>query len=256
MRCLHKIEVILTTVIASFLLALAQTPPPDTVAPHAEFEVASVKLVTHPVPPHGVSLIIKHGILTMDAAALRQIIGLAYGIQRVRVEGGPDWLDHELYYILAKAENQEATRDEIRAMPQALLGERFKLAFHRETRNLPVYTLVVVGNGSKLQDAKDDERTGVTYGAASGRLQINLRKQQVAGLVSWLANMLGNPVLDKTGLTGLYDFQLDYAPDLPARPDGKPPLLNGEPVESGPSLFTALQEQLGLKLDFDGGSPA
>jgi uncharacterized protein (TIGR03435 family) len=250
----HGIAYRRATFLPSLALVLAfhssgQTPPPAAVAAHAEFEVASVKIVNHSVPPHGVGLNIRHGTLTMDAAALRQIIGLAYGIQRVRVEGGPDWLDHELYDIAAKAENPEATRDEIREMLQTLLTERFKLAFHRDTRNLPVYTLVVAKGGSKLQRAKEDEKTGVNFTAESGRLQLTLLKQSMAGLVNTLANRLNSPVLDQTGLTGLYDFRLEFAPDMPARPDGTTPMLNGVPVESGPSLFTALQEQLGLKLE-------
>lgn len=246
----------IATPAATLLLALVlathsqgQAPPAATAAPHAEFEVASVKLVDHPVPPHGVSLIIKHGTLTMDAAALRQIIGLAYGMQRVRVEGGPDWLDRDRYDIIAKAGNPEATREEIKEMLQALLSERFKLTFHRETRQRPVYTLAVAKGGSKLPEAKKEEKSGVTAGAEAGRLQLTLQKQPMAGLANTLANMLGNPVLDQTGLTGMYDFKLDYAPDLPTRPDGKPPMLNGVPAESGPSIFTALQEQLGLRLE-------
>jgi uncharacterized protein (TIGR03435 family) len=235
--------------LARALQSGGQTPPPSTVATQAEFEVASVKIVNHPVPPHAVSLNIRRGTLTMDAAELRQIVGLAYGMQRVRVEGGPDWADQELYDIQAKAENPEATRDEIRAMLQALLIERFKLAFHRETRQLPVYTLVVAKGGSRLQEAKEEEKTGVSFTANSGKLQLSLLKQPVAALVNTLANRLGHPVLNQTGLTAMYDFKLEFAPDMAPRPDGSAPMLNGVPAEYGPSLFTALQEQLGLKLE-------
>jgi uncharacterized protein (TIGR03435 family) len=220
--------------------ALAATP---------EFEVASVKPVNHPVPPHAVGLNIHHGTLNMDAAALRQIIGLAYGIQRVRVHGGPDWIDSQLYDIVAKAGSADASREQIKEMLQTLLADRFKLAIHRETKELPVYTLVVAKNGSRLQEAKMDEQTNFTLGAAGGKLQRGFQKQTLAILVNMLANMLDSPVLDKTGLIGRYDFKLEWAPDLPRRVDGSAPMLNGVTVESGPDIFAALQEQLGLRLE-------
>jgi uncharacterized protein (TIGR03435 family) len=213
-----------------------------------QFEVASVKPINRPVAPHAVGLRIHHGTLNIDAAALRQIIGLAYGIQRVRVQGGPDWLDSELYDLVAKAESADANPEQIKVMLQALLADRFKLAVHRETKELPVYTLVVAKNGSKLQEAKA-ERTNVTNTAEAGRIQMGFQKHSLAVLVNFLANMLGSPVLDKTGLTGVYDFKLEWAPDLPRRPNGDAPMLNGVPVESGPDIFAALQEQLGLRLE-------
>src|SRR5579872_4332021 len=121
----------------------------------AEFEVASVKPVGWPVGPNSILLRILPGRLNVNAAALRQITGLAYAIQRVRVEGGPGWMDTELYDIVAKAEDPAADRDQIRAMLQTLLADRFKLVVNRETKELDVYTLVVGKNGSKLQEAKE-----------------------------------------------------------------------------------------------------
>ena len=100
----------------------------------SSFEVASVKQVNPLAGPHAVSLIINHGRLTIEAAELRQIVGLAYAVQRVRVQGGPGWADADQFDISAKAENPSATRDEIRSMLQTLLAERFKLVVHRETR--------------------------------------------------------------------------------------------------------------------------
>jgi uncharacterized protein (TIGR03435 family) len=243
------IEGLGTTLALTFVLA-AQTPQPATTALHAEFEVASVKLVDHPVAPHGVALIIKHGTLTMDAAQLRQIIGLAYNIQRVRVHGGPDWLDHEMYDIQAKAENPEATRDEIRAMLQSLLADRFKLAYHRETKQLPVYTLVVAKNGPKFDEAKDEERGGMTTNMVSGKIQWTYQKGNLGSFCALLANMLGSPVQDETGLDRLYDFKLEVTPDsIRALGNAGPVRPNSEQADPGPSIFTALQEQLGLKLE-------
>ncbi len=213
-----------------------------------EFEVAAVRLVTTPSPPHSVSLNISHGRVTLQAAALRQIIGLAYGIQRVRVQGGGAWLDSDLFDIVAKCENADTTRDEVRSMLRTLLEERFQLAAHRETKNLPVYTLAVAKNGSKLQHAKDDEKPAAV--ARVGRLAY--RKTSIATLVNTLANLLGNPVLDKTGIQGLYDINLEWAADDGAAASGN----GGKPLDagqSGPSLFTSLEEQLGLKLSAEKG---
>lgn len=234
----------------TLLFALVSLSPGQTAQEaRTEFEVASVKLVNHPVRPHPVGLIIKHGTLTMEAAALRQIVGLAYGIQRVRVYGGPDWMDSELYDIQAKSGNPDATRDQIQAMLQTLLTDRFQLKFHHENRHLPVFTLAVAPGGPKLEEAKAEDPTGVNTDASSGHLTVTIKRQAIAGLVNYLANMLRNPVLDKTGLSGLYNFKLEFVPDLPARPGGDPPMLNGVPVDSGPSLVTAVREQLGLKLE-------
>ena len=108
----------------------------------SSFEVASVKPVNPPAGPHVVSLIINHGRLNVEAAELRQIVGLAYAVQRIRVLGGPGWADSDQFDIAAKAESADATRDEIRSMLQTLLAERFKLVLHRETKEIPAYSQI------------------------------------------------------------------------------------------------------------------
>ncbi len=217
-------------------IGLAQSQNGASASP-SEFEVASIKLVNHPVPLHAVSLNINHGTLTMDAAALRQMIGLAYGIQRVRVLGGPNWLDSDLYDLVAKAEKSDASPDEIRSMFQTLLADRFQLKIHRETKVLTVYSLEVGRNGSKLIEAKVGEAAAVIGNAPTGGLTV--QKGSVRLLVNTLANILGSPVVDKTGLTGTYDFTLKWT---------DPSALNG-PDSEFPSLVTAVQEQLGLRLE-------
>ncbi len=216
------------------VLGLAQTA-----APPLEFDVASVKPVNHPVPPHAVSLNINHGRVTFDAAALRQIIGLSYGVQRIRVKGGPSWIENELYDIVAKTESPDATKEQVMAMMQALLADRFKLVVHHETRELPVYSLVIAKNGPKFKEAADDETPSANFGIG----QWTVRKRNLVLLVNSLANMLDNPVQDKTGLTKLYDYGLDLTPQR-----GQ---LSGstDAIDSSPSIFAALEDQLGLKLE-------
>jgi uncharacterized protein (TIGR03435 family) len=228
--------------VAALLVSIAS---PQTTA-RREFEVASVKEVDHPVAPHAVSLIINHERLNIDAAALRQIIGLAFAIQRVRVQGGPPWIDEDLYDIVAKAGSAEVTRDEIREMLQTVLADRFKLSVHRETKELPEYTLVPWKDGPKLKPAGDQDATGIKPdGSPNGGRRFEFRKTSFATLVNFLANTLNSPVIDKTGVPpGLYNFTLQWTESVAnQRPE------DAGPLDSGPSLFKALQEQLGLKLE-------
>ena len=177
-----------------------------------------------------VSLIINHGRLTIEAAELRQIVGLAYAVQRVRVLGGPGWADSDQFDIAAKAESADATRDEIRAMLQTLLAERFKLMVHRETKEVPAYSLVLAKRESKLKAAMRDRKSGMvdTVGPNGERLTV-FEASPLKLLVNMLANTLGSPVVDKTGLDGRYDYTFEW-------PD------------AGSSLFTSV-DQVGLKLE-------
>jgi uncharacterized protein (TIGR03435 family) len=221
-------------------IAWPQTGPTRT------FEVASVKAVDYPVGPHAVSLLINHERLNIDAAALRQMIGLAFAIQRVRVQGGPPWIDEDLYDVVAKAASPDVTRDEIREMLQALLIERFKLSVHRETKELPEYTLVPWKDGPKLKPAGTDEKTGITPdGSPNGGRRFTFQKMPFTTLVNFLANTLNSPVIDKSGVpSGLYTYTLQWTESV-----GNQRTEEVAPLDSGPSLFKALQEQLGLKLE-------
>jgi uncharacterized protein (TIGR03435 family) len=212
-----------------------------------EFDVASVKLLSESAATHSTSFNLAHGKLTAEYAALRQLVGLAYNIQRVRVEGGPDWMDSDHYEILGKAASPDAGWDEVRAMLRTLLADRFKLTVHRGTKELTTYTLVLGKKGAKLQEVKDEEpgAPATTWGAGKYGSAIVFQNMPMAGLVNTLANMLGDPVADATGLnidaTGqnyaLYNFTLDWSvAGRAASPD------------AGPSLFDAVEEELGLKL--------
>jgi uncharacterized protein (TIGR03435 family) len=210
----------------TFVSSAAQTP---TQGPHLEFEVASVKLVDPPAPPHAVGLIITPGRVLIEAATLRQILGLAYAIQRVRVIGGPSWTDTEQYTIAAKTESADTTREQVRTMLQALMADRFKVSLRRESREISMYRLVRIKDASAPKAAKDGEKTDVIVD--KGRLTFS--NSQLGGLVNYLANILDSPVQDETGLSASYDFSLEMVS------------ASGEVV----SPFTAVQEQLGLKLE-------
>jgi uncharacterized protein (TIGR03435 family) len=178
---------------------------------------------------------------------VRAVIGFAYNVlPPLKVHGGPTWIDTDLYYFEAKADDPSAGPDRIRAMMQTLLVDRFKLVVHRATQEEQFYTLVAGKNGSKMQEAKEGRRGRIDYTTGPGK--IIFTECGLAGLTNALSNMLESPVLDNTGLKGFYNFSLEYAdPRWAGRSkDGHP--LPSE-LTSRPDIFTAVQEQLGLKLE-------
>jgi uncharacterized protein (TIGR03435 family) len=169
----------------------------------------------------------------------------------------------ELYKLSPDQRTLERQR-----MLQAVLADRFKLSLHRESKDLPEYMLVIAKNGSKLQESKagDIYPNGITgpdglplgpHMMRMGGGQLTGQALSMADLVRLLSQRLGRTVLDKTGLTANYDFTLQWTPD-----ESQAPMLKGteggqqgtdsapSPKSSGPSIFTAIQDQLGLKLEF------
>jgi uncharacterized protein (TIGR03435 family) len=135
----------------------------------------------------------------------------------------------------------------MRLMLQSLLEERFKLRLHRESREEPVYELVVAGGGPRMKQAADSLKQP-QRGLRMGRGQLTGTAAPISILINQISQQLGRSVIDKTGLTGQYDFELKWTPEFnqsqasPADPGPQPDL-------GGPSIFTAIQEQLGLKLE-------
>jgi uncharacterized protein (TIGR03435 family) len=167
----------------------------------------------------------------------------AYNVKDFQISGVPEWaLGRDQFYdITAKVEGESAPAlEQVRPMLQTLLADRFQLKLHRETRELPVYDLVDDKKGPKLKESIGPRSPHpVTF---SGTLtRFNLLDKSLADLVDSIAGFVDRPVLDKTGLTGRYDFTLEFThsnPDLVAR----------DSPEADRSIFTAIQEQLGLKL--------
>ena len=242
-----------------------------------EFEVASIKTYK----PEGemirvMTRFMPDGI-TASGVSLQLLIRSAYGVEDNQILGAPSWIGSDQYDIQAKIDEADvesfAKLDPKQAskmrmqMLQGLLSDRFKLALHRETRELPVYALVVAKGGLKLQEAKE----GDTYpngikapdGHPSGgmmrmgRGELAAQALPVGSLISILTQQLGRHIEDKTGLTGKYDFTLKWTPDEAESPMFRGALGGGAsapaPDANGPSIFTALQEQLGLKLESQKG---
>jgi len=199
------------------------------------FEVASVKLTSHGRTADGWSFsdvrIVSPGRLVATNASLDECIRWAYQLKEYQVSG-PGWLNSDAasYDIEAKAPPETAPQ-QMRLMFQALLAERFKLTVHHETRTLSVYELVVAKSGPKLQEASSTARPGFSSQGGRGGVRMNAQKVTLAGFADWLSRNVERPVIDKNNLTCDFGFKLEWARE-----------------GDGPSVFTALQDQLGLKL--------
>ena len=210
------------------------------------FEVASVKLNLSGGNPQ---LRNEPGRLNISNMTLKALMRYAYTARDFQISGGPAWFDSDRWDVIATAPSG-AGDDERRRMLQSLLAERFRLTLHRETREMPVYALVVGKNGPKLKANKDGRPQELKQGmiVRNGALfQLHGVDASVSSLADFLSQQVGRVVSNRTGVAGRFDFTLEWAPD-PAQT----PSLNGarmEPSTEGQSLFTAVQQQLGLKLE-------
>jgi uncharacterized protein (TIGR03435 family) len=235
--------------IACLLSSLAPVFGQATAA-RMEFEVASIKrnlLGGRPwlVPPVG-------GRFTATNVTLKLLIGLGW---TQRVSGGPSWVSTDGYDISAKEPEPAVNDDEFSLMMQNLLKDRFGLRVHIETHEARVYVLTPAKNGLKLQDAKPEP---CFYGSktshAGGQDEcdgMNVTPELIADdkvSMEWFAGvlggLLGRPVVNRTGFTGSFKVRLEFAPVAP----------NRESDATKPSIFAALEEQLGLKLESQKGT--
>jgi len=250
--------------LALICLALCSSVHGQTNSPGATsaFEVASVK----PSASGAVRALLQAvpGRLLMENFAPRTLIVLAYGVADYQVAGGPSWIGSDRYDVQAKAESGDATVQQMEGpMLQALLVERFKLEFHRETQQLPVYELTRVSGKAKLQPTKEGSCTvyslnapspsaaaarGATFCGYPHLTQSGISRAldgkgvSMSTLAGDLARTVRRSVIDKTGLTGTYDLHLEWT-DAPLNDIPNPD------IPDGLSIFTAVTEQLGLKLE-------
>ena len=254
--------------IAAAALALVVAGAVAVVSLHAEqepqpaFEVASIKRDVSGQP--GPQYRMFPGFM-VQRATLKDLVTMAYWIHDFQLSGGPGWINSDRYDIEAKADSPTAFSQEYRMLQlrrlQTLLRDRFNLAVHREMKELPVYELAVARGGAKLQPPACIQRNpgdltiapGKTMrdycgwgGMAPGRYEAT--SGNVSDLASDLSGVLERIVVDKTGIVGRFHIQLTFTPDDSVKrfPDfpGAP-----QPPADGPNIFTALQEQLGLKLE-------
>jgi uncharacterized protein (TIGR03435 family) len=233
----------------------------DASAAIPTFEVASIKpnkagngMMRIMFTPDGVSY---------TGISVLTLLKQTFDVEDDRLLGAPGWAASDRFDIEAKVDAADAPRlkdlkfEQRRAMLLPLLTDRFNLKFHHETRELPLYALVIAKGGSKLKEVKpEDPAHPQPRGWMSiSRGKLDGREVTIEPLLHLLAQQLGRTVQDKTGLTGNYTYVLQWTPDDAPPPmakggNGSPPGGDATPTDStGPSLFTALQEQLGLKLE-------
>lgn len=209
------------------------------------FEVASIK----PAEPggRGVQIMMAPGgRITAKNVTMKILIQQAYNLRDFQITGGPSWLGNDRYDINAKADgNDDVTPEQLRTMMQGLLADRFQLVFHKETKEMPVYALVVGKGGFKLKEAPQGNGPQIRM----GRGLINGQGMGMDMLATQLSNALGRSVIDKTGLTGAYDIKLEFTPEGGGMVQRDGGADAAPPADAGPTIFTALQEQLGLKLE-------
>ena len=200
------------------------------------FEVAAIK--SNKTGGAKGALQLKPGSLTGTNVTLKQLMRFAYELQESQLSG-PDWIETDGYDVTARPTNA-ATAAQLRLMLQTLLEDRFKLKSHRETKEMPVYYLIVADGGPKLRDPKEQEAFDA---AAAGRPPFRpgfgamFTNKDLPEFAERLSRGIGRHVVDKTGIKGRYWFQLEWASD------------HDQPGTASPSLLSAIQEQLGLKLE-------
>jgi uncharacterized protein (TIGR03435 family) len=275
-----------------------------TTAAPGSFEVASVK-PSDPNPSTGIMgsmLSVRPqgaGGVAVSNIPLRLLIRMAYGVQDFQIVGGPSWQMSSKFDISAKAPEGTKGTEALMSMIKTLLADRFKLKTHTETRELPIYALMVARSDGRLgpdlkpssadcsnaaADAQKRAEEIAKGGSAAlismltkgetipctimpamnpsnptGGFGLRGNGQAMTGLTQFLTQITGRMVHDKTGLTGLYDFELRFDPQvlmalLPQLGINMPGAATANlPASDSPALLTALQEQLGLKLDSQRG---
>jgi uncharacterized protein (TIGR03435 family) len=238
------------TALVSWRFAHAQSP---AAAPTSlKFEVASLK-PTPPDPqaPFGIRPAPGGERYVASNVTLRLIMTVAFRVRDEQIAGGPDWINTARFDMNAKAEHPSSV-EELHVMLQNLLAERFKLQFHHETKELPIYALTIDKDGPKLQphQAGSGGDPWIDQNAEQFLHMAWHAKFAPMDFFAWrLSLILDRPVIDQTRLAGGYDFDLKFTRDLPPG-ISEGAQVNGAPIDtSGPTIFQAVRQQLGLKLE-------
>jgi uncharacterized protein (TIGR03435 family) len=252
-----KLALFATMLLALISPALAQpTAQQPTCAPPTTttFDVASVKPIEQ---DSGDFNIHTHADSLKTDGVVSHMIEFAYNVHDFQLIGGPGWLTTATWEVSAKLDQPPSDWDSLtgearntinRQRMAAVLAQRFALKCHFETKELPVYNLVLAKGGAKsglaATPADAPKKGSFSTHGSNRRSRMEANGVPLQSLTANLAQSLGRTVIDKTGLAGLYDFTLTYTSDAAA---GLPASADTEP--SGPTIFTALEEQLGLKLE-------
>jgi uncharacterized protein (TIGR03435 family) len=232
---------------------IPKPPPPSANMPanaNPSFEVATIKPSKPGSPGKGLVMRDPRTFMTINYT-VADLISFAYGVHPRQITGGPNWIESDNFDISATPDPPGLpNRKQIEIMVQKLLADRFKLTFHRDKKELSVFALTVLKTGPKLTASTGDPN-GLP-GLGLGGLGIaNVRNGNMSDFTGFMQSVvLDRPVVDQTELAGRFDFQLKWTPD-----DSQFPGIKGqlpppkEDAETQPDLFTAIQKQLGLKLE-------
>ena len=230
----------LLLILATAALCAAQPRP---------FDVASVKPNTS--GGNGMSTRTANGRLTATNTPLLQLIRQAYQLKDFQLTGGPGWIATERYDIDAKMEKNDISDKDLWLSLRPLLADRFHLKVHRQTKQMPVFTLTLMKGGPRFTahkesaEGNDKPRLGISIGSGKGKLMAT--KTSMAGFSEPLGHQVDRIVIDRTGLKGDYDFTLEWSPEN--HEGSMLSAIEEKAGLAGPNIFEALQDQLGLKLE-------
>jgi uncharacterized protein (TIGR03435 family) len=224
------------TLAAAWMVAAILTAGPARAQSPPQFEVASIR-PTAPGVDSSTSDLLPGGRFHATNRTVLWLARVAWSVPDEQILGGPAWIRTDGYDIDGKIDSpQPMTPEQLAPLLRSLLAERFGLQVHREARQVSGYSLAVEKSGPKLQQHTGSSETAMSNSLAAGKMTLTAAKISMATLAGFLGRQLARPVVDGTGIAGEFDLTLDWAPD--------------ERVDSSaPSLFTALREQLGLKLE-------
>ena len=230
------------------LLSLAAAPGlAQTAAPQLAYDVITIKPNTSGTDDTSTSM--EMSSFQASNVPIKRLLIRAYGVRQELISGLPDWADSARFDVSAKVVDPDVTAlkkltpDQRREFIVAMLRDRFHLKAHFETKTLPVYELTVTKDGPKFHASAAGEGTSMGTDSNGGRTELKATAISMTDMAGLLTKQADRTVLDRSGLAGKYDLQLKWTED---RPSGAAD--NGSAPEDIPGLFTALQEQLGLKL--------
>jgi uncharacterized protein (TIGR03435 family) len=215
------------------------------------FEVATIK-PSDPAGPGQIITLRGAEVITTNVT-LHDLINLAYWLHPKQITGGPDWTESDKFDMAGKPDAPgQPNVDQMKMMIGKLLADRFQLKFHFEKRDLPVYAIGIAKTGAKITKSQDDPNglPGWNFGRTPSGTVFTFRNSPLSQVAALLQNSLDKPVVDLSGLSERYDFTVTFTPDA-----GQAALLGGPPPpgadnrDAAPDLFSAFQQQLGLKLE-------
>jgi uncharacterized protein (TIGR03435 family) len=228
-------------------------PPPLRMAANANpaFEVATIR-PSDPARPGQIVTLRGVEVITTNVT-VHDLINLAYWLHPKQLTGGPGWTESEKYDMAGKPDAPgQPNVDQMKMMIQKLLADRFQLKFHFEKRDLSAYAVTITKAGAKIIRSQDDPKglPGFYFGKTAAGTTLTFRNSPMSQVTAVLQNFLDKPVVDQSGLSERYDFTLTFTLD-PAQMArlGGPPIPAAENPDAAPDVFTAFQQQLGLKLE-------